>query len=150
MRRDLQLLSEIALCVAGAVVVRNVTSQRRARPSAPDESTRGPELIAVQRAVGDLEARLERQESLTEKRLAEIETRLSKHAVVLGQLPRTQDIITAIEQLLRKTMAPIEDRLAAHAEHIRLLQTTTSQTDDLLARVLEGVKETLANRPQPG
>jgi uncharacterized coiled-coil protein SlyX len=52
-------------------------------------------------------------------------------------------IVSAMDELLGKAMSGLEGRLTAQARSIETLQTTVSQTDELLERVLESL-DTLA------
>ena len=72
-------------------------------------------------------------------RFAQVETRLEEHADKLRDVPSTGQIAAAMEQLLSKTMASLDDRLTTQAHSIEVLQTTVSQTDSLLEKVLESL-----------
>ena len=72
-------------------------------------------------------------------RFAQVETRLEEHAGKLRDVPSTGQIVAAMEQLLSKTMASLDDRLTTQAHSIEVLQTTVSQTDSLLEKVLESL-----------
>jgi len=76
-------------------------------------------------------------------RLSLLETRSDRHEARLKELPSTVQIVSAMDELLGKAMSVLEGRLAAQARSIETLQTTVSQTDELLERVLESL-DTLA------
>ena len=98
------------------------------------------------RAVGELreslaglEGRLAAHESAIGSRLGQIETRIEEHSAKLAEVPSTEQIVAAMEQLLSRTMSSLDERLVTQAHSIDVLKTTVSQTDDLLERVLESI-----------
>ena len=134
MRKDLNVLSELAIFVAGALAVGLLTGRRKegAASSAPQSD---PASVAdLRKALAELEARLAGQESTSAQRFGQIEAKLTE---VAG--PSTQQIVGAMETLLSKTMASLDERLTMQAQSIEVLKTTVSQTDSLLERVLESL-----------
>ena len=93
----------------------------------------------LKRSLADLEARLQAREAADAARFVHVETRLEEHADKLKDVPSTSQIVAAMEQLLSKTMASLDNRLTTQAHSIEVLQTTVSQTDALLERVLESL-----------
>ena len=93
----------------------------------------------LKRSIADLAGRMEAQESANATRFAQVETRLDEHAAKLGDIPSTSQIVAAMEQLLSKTMTSLDERLTTQAHSIEALQTTVTQTDSLLERVLESL-----------
>jgi hypothetical protein len=138
MRKDTGLLSEVALFVAGVLAAGLVTGTRKARsaPSSPADSSSVSEL---RDAVSALESRVAGQEAAASARLGQIESRLDDHSARLAEVPSTDQIVGAMEQLLAKTMTSLDERLTAQAHSIEVLKTTVSQTDSLLERVLESL-----------
>jgi hypothetical protein len=93
----------------------------------------------LRRALADLESRLAGQESASAHRFGQLEARIEEASAKLGEVPSTQQIVGAMEQLLAKTMASLDERLTTQAQSIEVLKTTVSQTDSLLERVLESL-----------
>ena len=143
MRKELKLLSEVAIFLAGAVAVGVVTSRRRDKasgtPAASPVAGDSPAVLELRRALASLETRLAGQESLSAQRFGQIEARIEEQSARLAEIPSTQQIVTAMEQLLAKTMSSLDDRLTTQAQSIEVLKTTVSQTDSLLERVLESL-----------
>jgi|KBSSwiStaDraftv2_1062776.scaffolds.fasta_scaffold113263_3 uncharacterized coiled-coil protein SlyX len=136
MRKDLSVLSEVGIFLAGALAVGLLTGRRRAAPPATpaartaDEES--PAIAALQRAVADMETRLAAQESTSAARFGHLEARLN-------EVPTTDQIVGAMEQLLARTMSSLDERLTTQAQSIEVLKGTVSQTDRLLERVLESL-----------
>jgi uncharacterized coiled-coil protein SlyX len=149
MRKDLNVLSELAIFLAGALAVGLVTGRRREKAPAPaaPATPAGPPppsgdsfaVLELRRALADLETRLAGQESVSAQRFGQIEARIEEQSAKLSEVPSTQQIVNAMEQLLAKTMASLDDRLTTQAQSIEVLKTTVSQTDSLLERVLESL-----------
>ena len=150
MRKDLNVLSEVAIFLAGALAVGLVTGRRRdkapaaapavpATPAAPPSSGDAVAVLELRRALADIETRLAGQESISAQRFGQIEARIEEQSAKLAEVPSTQQIVNAMEQLLAKTMASLDDRLTTQAQSIEVLKTTVSQTDSLLERVLESL-----------
>jgi hypothetical protein len=147
MRKDLNVLSEVAIFLAGALAVGLLTGRRRekapaasATPAgAPPPSGDSTAVLELRRALADLETRLAGQESVSAQRFGQIEARMEEQSAKLAEVPSTQQIVNAMEQLLAKTMASLDDRLTTQAQSIEVLKTTVSQTDSLLERVLESL-----------
>jgi len=78
-------------------------------------------------------------------RLTRLEARTDAHEAKLKEMPSTAQFVEAMEELLAKAMTGLESRLTAQAQSIEALQTTVSQTDELLERVLESL-DTLQDR----
>src|SRR5579884_4478459 len=92
-----------------------------------------------QRAVSDLDRRMAEQEAANAARLAQVEAKLQEQGTRLAEMPSTQQIVGAMEQLIAKTMGTLDERLTSQAHSIEVLKTTVSQTDSLLERVLESL-----------
>jgi len=133
MRKDTGLLSELAVFVAG-VLAAGLVSSRGRRSAAPVGDN-----AEFQEAMAGLEARMAQQEASTATRLGQLEARLEDHSAKLSEVPSTEQIVGAMEQLLAKTMASLDQRLTTQAHSIEVLKTTVSQTDSLLERVLESL-----------
>jgi chromosome segregation ATPase len=133
MRKDTGMLSELAVFVAGVLAAGLVSSRgRRAAAPAGDNAE-------LQDAIAGLESRITQQEASTAIRLTQLEARLEDHSAKLAEVPSTEQIVGAMEQLLSKTMASLDQRLTTQAHSIEVLKTTVSQTDSLLERVLESL-----------
>jgi hypothetical protein len=126
-------------------------------PPTPADS---PTVIELQRAVADLENRLTVQqsgnttrfaqlESVAATRFRQLESRMDEVSAKLAEVPSTQQIVGAMEQLLAKTMTSLDDRLTTQAQSIDVLKNTVSQTDSLLERVLESL-DSLQTYAEPG
>jgi uncharacterized coiled-coil protein SlyX len=74
-----------------------------------------------------------------DQRIARLEARSDAQDAKLKELPTTVQIVSAMDELLAKAMSGLEGRLTAQAQSIETLQTTVSQTDELLERVLESL-----------
>ena len=133
MSRVLHHVPRVAIFLAG-VAVAAITLPRRERAGMDSAA-----VDELKRSLAALEARLQAREATDAARFAQIETRLEEHADRLKDVPSTSQIVAAMEQLLSKTMASLDDRLTTQAHSIEVLQTTVSQTDCLLERVLESL-----------
>jgi uncharacterized coiled-coil protein SlyX len=139
MRKDLNVLSELAIFVAGALAVGLLTGRRNegAARSAPKGD---PASVAeLRKALAELEMRLAGQESASAQRFGQLEAKIEETTAKLTEVPSTQQIVGAMETLLSKTMASLDERLTTQAQSIEVLKTTVSQTDSLLERVLESL-----------
>ncbi len=129
-------ISEVGMFLAGVLTAgflagrRNTTALDSAAPRPSGD---------WQRAVNELDRRMAEQEAANATRFAQVETKLQEQAARLAELPSTQQIVGAMEQLIAKTMASLDERLASQAHSIEVLKTTVSQTDSLLERVLESL-----------
>ena len=134
MRKDLNVLSELAIFFAGALAVGLLSGRRKERAAAPSTGpqSESASVAELRKALNDLEARVAGQEAASEQRFGHLEAKLS-------EVPSTAQIVGAMEQLLAKTMASLDDRLTTQAQSIEVLKTTVSQTDSLLERVLESL-----------
>jgi hypothetical protein len=145
MRKDLNVLSEVAIFLAGALAVGLVTGRRKdkapaAQPTpAPVPPGDAAGVAELRKALSDLESRLSGQESASAQRFGQLEAKLEETTAKLSDVPSTQQIVGAMEQLLSKTMASLDERLTTQAQSIEVLKTTVSQTDSLLERVLESL-----------
>lgn len=139
--KDINILSEVGLFLAGVLAASLLTGRRKEdlAPAATPEPTpaRSPE--NWNRTVADLERRLAAQEAATVERFAAVEAKIDQQASRLAELPSTQQIVGAMEQLIARTMTSLDDRLTSQAHSIEVLKTTVSQTDGLLERVLESL-----------
>jgi chromosome segregation ATPase len=133
MSRILNSVPRVAIFLAG-MAAGAVTLQRRNRAGMD------PETIAdLKKSIGDLESRLQAQQSADTARFTQVEARLEEHTARLADVPSTTQIVAAMEQLLTKTMASLDERMTTQAHSIEVLKTTVSQTDSLLERVLESL-----------
>jgi uncharacterized coiled-coil protein SlyX len=141
MRKDMHILSEAGIFLAGVVVAGILAARRRdaSRADASAPVPAGKRQDAWQRALGDLESRVATQESATAARFTQVERRLAEQSARLADLPSTQQIVDAMEQLLARTMTSLDDHLTSQTHSIEVLKTTVSQTDNLLGRVLESL-----------
>jgi hypothetical protein len=139
--KDINILSEVGLFVAGVLAAGWLAGRRRedlAPAAAPGPApARNPE--NWNRSIADLEKRLAVQEAATTERFAAVEAKIDQQGARLADLPSTQQIVGAMEQLIAKTMTSLDDRLTNQAHSIEVLKTTVSQTDNLLERVLESL-----------
>jgi uncharacterized coiled-coil protein SlyX len=132
MRKDLNVLSELAIFVAGALAVGLLTGRRKEGGASSAPQSDPASVADLRKALAELEARLAGQESTSAQRFGQIEAKLT-------EVPSTQQIVGAMETLLSKTMASLDERLTTQAQSIEVLKTTVSQTDSLLERVLESL-----------
>jgi hypothetical protein len=139
--KNFNVLSEVGLFVAGVLAASLLTGRRKENfaPAAPPgpASVQTPENWA--RAIADLDRRLAAQEAATTERLAAVEAKIDEQASRFSDLPSTQQIVGAMEQLISKTMSSLDERLTNHAYSIEVLKATVSQTDSLLKQVLESL-----------
>ena len=133
MPRVLRYVPRVAIFLAG-VAAAAITLPRRERAGMDSAA-----LDELKVSLAGLEARLQAREAADAARFAQVETRLEEHDDKLKDVPSTGQIVAAMEQLLSKTMASLDDRLTTQAHSIEVLQTTVSQTDSLLERVLESL-----------
>lgn len=133
MSRVLHYVPRVAIFLAG-VAAAAITLPRRERTGMDSAA-----VDDLKRSLAAQEARWQAREATDAARFAQIETRLEEHADKLKDVPSTSQIVAAMEQLLSKTMASLDDRLTTQAHSIEVLQTTVSQTDCLLERVLESL-----------
>lgn len=104
------------------------------------------EVAALRRSVADLETELARRQSAQEVRIGAIEERLDDHDTRLATVPTTEQIVSAMQDILGRTMQNLDQRLSAQSESIELLKTTVTQTDALLERVVDSI-ESLRQEP---
>jgi len=149
MRKDTHVLSEVAIFVAGAVAAGLFAKRRRGAAPATSAPTVEPVALAeLRQSLKTMESRLAGQEAAANKRFGQMEARLEEHSAKLAEIPSTQQIVGAMEQLLSKTMASLDERLTTQAHSIEVLKTTVTQTDSLLERVLESL-DSLQNFAEP-
>jgi uncharacterized coiled-coil protein SlyX len=79
------------------------------------------------------------RDAAQDNRLAALETRLNEHEANLHNVPSTDQIVSAMEELLAKATASLDERLMAQAQSIEVLKSTVTQSDELLERVLESL-----------
>jgi uncharacterized coiled-coil protein SlyX len=135
MRKDLNILSELAIFVTGALAVGLLTGRKGGASAQGDPAS----VAELRKALGDLESRVAGQESTSAQRLGQLEAKIEETTAKLTEVPSTQQIVDAMETLLQKTMASLDERLTTQAQSIEVLKTTVSQTDSLLERVLESL-----------
>ena len=133
MSRAISYIPRAVIFLAG-VAAGALTSSRRHR-SGPDNAA----VDDLKQSLVDLNSRMQAKEAAVEARLQQVESRLDEHAARFSDVPSTNQIVAAMEQLLAKTMASLDERLALQANSIEVLKTTVSQTDGLLERVLESL-----------
>ncbi|HUI81452.1 MAG TPA: hypothetical protein VLY24_26185 [Bryobacteraceae bacterium] len=133
MARVWNVVPRVAIFLAG-VVAGAITTGRKEGSGATAAG-----LADLKKSIGDLEARIAKQEFSTAGRFTQLESRIEQHDAKLADVPSTTQIVAAMEQLLAKTMANLDERLTAQAHSIDVLKTTVSQTDGLLERVLESL-----------
>jgi hypothetical protein len=102
--------------------------------------------VAPQRPFDRLSREWKAQMRAHDNRLNLLEARSDAHEAMLKEVPSTAEIISAMDELLTKAMSGLQGRLTAQAQSIETLQTTVSQTDELLERVLESL-DTLRDVP---
>jgi len=94
---------------------------------------------ASQRSLNRLSREWKAQVRAHDYRLDRLEARSDAHEVKLKEMPSTAEIVSAMDELLAHAMSGLDGRLTAQARSIETLQTTVSQTDELLERVLESL-----------
>jgi hypothetical protein len=130
-------ISEVGMFLAGVLAAGFLAGRRdTAAPAAPAAPRPSGDW---QRAVSDLDRRMAEQEAANAARLAQVEAKLQEQGTRLAEMPSTQQIVGAMEQLIAKTMGTLDERLTSQAHSIEVLKTTVSQTDSLLERVLESL-----------
>ena len=101
---------------------------------------------ASQRSLNRLSREWKAQVRAHDHRLTQLEARSDAHEAKLKEMPSTAQIVSDMDELLTHAMSGLEGRLTAQARSIETLQTTVSQTDELLERVLESL-DTLQDGP---
>jgi hypothetical protein len=86
-----------------------------------------------------LVARLQSRQAADAARFTRVEIRPEEYTAALAHVPSTAQVFAAMELLRSKTMASPDDRLNTQTHPIEVLQTTVSQIDSLLERVLESL-----------
>jgi hypothetical protein len=140
MRKDTRLLSEIGIFLVG-VAAAGLLSTRR-RNAVPSQSAVPAEAAGAedwQAAIAGLERRMAAQETANAARFGQLETRFDEQAAKLAEVPSTQQIVSAMEQLIGRTMNSLDERLTTQAHSIEVLKSTVAKTDSLLERVLESL-----------
>lgn len=137
-------VSTIALFAAAGALAVSWFTREDIGPTPATERTANPQ---TERTLLDVDTRIATLETKSSQALASLELRLNQQSQKLAELPSTQQIITAMEQLLTRTHASLEQRLTAQAQSIDVLKAAVATTDSLLNRALEFTKETLSERP---
>ena len=104
---------------------------------------------ASQRSFSRLSREWKAQARAHDHRLTRLEAQVDAHETKLKAMPSTAQMVSAMDELLAHAMSGLEGRLTAQARSIETLQTTVSQTDELLERVLESL-DTLQDAPHEG
>ncbi|HUB33501.1 MAG TPA: hypothetical protein VMA31_10750 [Bryobacteraceae bacterium] len=141
MSKDSHLLSEVGIFLAGAIAVGILTARRtepRRAPSDVGSVTKGFEEEQTKAAALD---------AALAARLAKIEERLNQHEARLAEIPSTQQIVAAMEQLISKMVNSLDERFKSQAQSIEVLKGTVTQTDGLLERVLESLESLQSVEP---
>jgi uncharacterized coiled-coil protein SlyX len=94
---------------------------------------------ASQRSLNRLSREWKAQVRAHDHRLNRLEARSEAHEAKLKEMPSTAQIVSAMDELLTHALSGLDGRLTAQARSIETLQTTVSQTDELLERVLESL-----------
>jgi uncharacterized coiled-coil protein SlyX len=94
---------------------------------------------APRRSLDRLSREWKAQVRAHDHRIGRLEARSEAHEAKLKEVPSTAQIVSAMDELLRTAMSGLDGRLTAQARSIETLQTTVSQTDELLERVLESL-----------
>jgi hypothetical protein len=140
MSKETRILSEVGMFLAGVAAATLLTRRRRDPEPPPPAASSDPVPAGDwQSAIAALEGRLAAQETVNATRFGHLESRLDEQANKLTEMPTTQQIVGAMEQLISRTMSSLDERLTTQAHSIEVLQTTVSQTDGLLERVLESL-----------
>jgi len=101
---------------------------------------------ASRRALGRISREWRAQVSAHDNRLIRLEAQAGAHEARLKEMASTAQVVSSMDELLGKAMSGLEGRLTVQAQSIETLQTTISQTDELLERVLESL-DTLRDMP---
>jgi uncharacterized coiled-coil protein SlyX len=133
MARTIGVLPQMAIFFAGVAAGALTTGVKRQGCAC------APATKDLQTGLAILESKLAAQESAHAERFKRMETRLEQHAARLADVPSTNQIVEAMEELLSKTMTSLDNRLTAQAKSIDTLRSTVSQTDSLLGKVLESL-----------
>jgi len=97
------------------------------------------DLSAPSRSIERSARELQAQVRAHEHRLKRLESRTEAHEAKLQQIPSAAELASVMDELVGKAMSGLDARLSAQAHSIETLQTTVSQTDELLERVLESL-----------
>jgi hypothetical protein len=140
MSKESSLLSGMGIFLAGIAAASLLTGRRRDPAPAPQPEPAGAGPASEwQGAVAALERRLTEQQAANALRFGQLEARIEEQTARLAEMPTTQQIVGAMEQLIGKTMTSLDERLSTQAQSIEVLKTTVLQTDRLLERVLESL-----------
>ena len=138
--KENNILSEVGIFIAGVLAAGWLAGQRKeAAPAGAPAPAPARTPDHVNRVLADLDRRVAEQEAATAARFQHVESKIDQQGARLSELPSTQQIVGAMEQLIAKTMTSLDDRLSNQAHSIDVLKTTVSQTDSLLERVLESL-----------
>ena len=141
MSKDSHLLSEVGIFLAGAIAVGILTARRT-------EPRRGPSDVgSVTKGFEEEQTKAAALDAALAARLAKIEERLNQHEARLAEIPSTQQIVAAMEQLISKMVNSLDERFKSQAQSIEVLKGTVTQTDGLLERVLESLESLQSVEP---
>ena len=79
------------------------------------------------------------QYSILHKRIATLEAMVEQHDAKLRQIPSTEQIVDAMDQVFERGATALHARFAEQTRAIENLQTVVSQTDELLEKVLDSI-----------
>jgi uncharacterized coiled-coil protein SlyX len=139
MSRKSSLLSDVGIFLAGVAAAGLLTRPPRDHAAVPPPPPVDPGAQEWQSAIAALESRLAAQEAGNAVRFGELESRLEQQSAKLLEMPTTQQIVGAMEQLIQKTMSSLDERLTTQSQSIDILKSAVTQTDTLLERVLESL-----------
>lgn len=77
--------------------------------------------------------------STLQKRIASLETLVQEHDAKLRNLPSTEQIVEAMDQVFERGATALHARFAEQTRAIENLQAVVSQTDELLEKVLDSI-----------
>jgi hypothetical protein len=144
MRKDIKLISELALFLAGGLVTGYVRTQpERPNDGSADSTT---EMLGLRAALAEMELRVAEEASFSARRFAELDARLDEQSAKLSEIPDMKQIASAVEHAVVKAMRHVEERLTAQGQAIDVLKAGFAQSDTMLERILNVAKETRANR----
>lgn len=141
MSKDSHLLSEVGIFLAGAITAGILTARRTEPRPAPTGAGSGA------RGVEEEHDTVTEREAALAVRLAKIEERLEQHETRLAEIPSTQQIVAAMEQLISKMVTSLDERFKSQAQSIEVLKGTVTETDGLLERVLESLDSLQSAEP---
>jgi uncharacterized coiled-coil protein SlyX len=141
MSKDSHLLSEVGIFLAGAITAGLLTARRT-------EPRRGSaDAVSGAKGFEEEQDKVDKREAALAARLAKIEERLEQHEGRLAEIPSTQQIVAAMEQLISKMVSSLDERFNSQAQSIETLKGTVTETDGLLERVLESLDSLQSAEP---